>query len=111
MIAGVINQTICTAHKHLFREISLMRYGVECEEGLWKPYLKSYLLQSMYDSSCTESYTISCEITKLSKNLVIEKVCASSTGFTEKTCSGAIAFTVTETIIPCREATIILLNT
>lgn len=111
MIAGVINQTICTAHKHLFKEISLMRYGVECDSEVWKPYLKSYLLQSIYDSSCTEAYAISCEITKLSKNLVTEKVCASSTGFAEKTCNGAITFTVTETIIPCREATIILLNT
>ena len=110
MIAGVINQTICTAHKHLVKEINLIRYGVECEEGLWKPYLKSYLLQTVYDSSCTEAYAITCEITRLSKNLITEKVCASTTGFIDLDCGGTITLTVTDIVEPCREGTIVYLN-
>lgn len=108
MIAGVINQTICTAHKHLFKEVNLMRYGVECELGLWKPYLKSYLLQSIYDSSCTEAYAMSCEITNLSKNLITEKVCASTTGFVDLNCAGTITLDTVVTVEPCREGTIVL---
>jgi hypothetical protein len=111
MIADVINQTICTAHKHLFKEVNLLRYGVDCELGLWKPYLKSYLLQSVYDSSCTEAYSILCEIDKLSINLVTEKVCASATTFTALDCSGTITLDSTVAVEPCREGTIVLINT
>jgi hypothetical protein len=110
MIAGVINQTICTAHKHLFKEVNLLRYGVECELGLWKPYLKSYLLQSIYDSSCAEAYAVTCEINKLSTNLVTEKVCASSTGFVNSLCDGVITLIPEITVEPCREGTIVLQN-
>lgn len=108
MIAGVINQTICTAHKHLFKEVNLMRYGVECELGLWKPYFKSYLLQSIYDSFCAEAYAITCEVTNLSKNLITEKVCASTVGFVNSTCNGTITLDTEVTIVPCREGTIVL---
>lgn len=107
MIAGVINQTICTAHKHLFKEVNLVRYGVQCELGLWRPYLKSYLLQSIYDSSCTEAYAITCEIADLSKNLITEKVCA-STGFVDLNCAGTITLNTVVTVEPCREGTIVL---
>lgn len=108
MIVGVINQTICTTHKHLFKEVNLKRYGVECELGLWKPYLKSYLLQSIYDSSCTEAYTILCEVNNLSKNLITEKVCATSTGFVDINCGGTITLETEATIEPCREGIIVL---
>jgi hypothetical protein len=107
MIAGVINQTICTAHKHLFKEVNLVRYGVQCDLGLWKPYLKSYLLQSIYDSSCAEAYAITCEIAELSKNLITEKVCA-STGFVDLNCAGTITLNTVVTVEPCREGTIVL---
>ena len=110
MIAGVINQTICTAHKHLFKEVNLLRYGVECELGLWKPYLKSYLLQSIYESSCAKAYEVTCEINKLSINLVTEKVCASSTGFVSNTCNGTITLDSVVTVEPCREGTIVLIS-
>ena len=107
MIAGVINQTICTAHKLLFKEVNLVRYGVQCELGLWKPYLKSFLLQSIYDSSCTEAYAITCEIADLSKNLITEKVCA-STEFVDLNCAGTITLNTVVTVEPCREGTIVL---
>lgn len=110
MIAGVINQTICTAHKHLFKEVNLLRYGVDCELGLWKPYLKSYLLQSIYDSSCTEAYSILCEINKLSVNLITEKVCNPTTGFIDLNCAGTITLNSVTTVEPCREGTIVLIN-
>lgn len=109
MIAGVINQTICTAHRHLFKEVNLLRYGVECELGVWKPYLKSYLLQTIYDSSCAEAYPIICEINKLSTNLVTQKVCA-STAFADLNCGGTITLDSVVTVEPCREGTIVLIN-
>jgi hypothetical protein len=109
MIAGVINQTICTVHKHLFKEVNLLRYGVDCELGLWKPYLKSYLLQSIYDSSCTEAYSVICEINKLSVNLITEKVCA-STAFAALDCGGTLTLDSEVTVSPCREGTIVLTN-
>ena len=103
MIAGVINQTICTAHKHLFKEVSLLSYGVDCDRGLWKPFLKSYLLQTVYDSSCEGSYSIYCDYTSINKNLVTEKVCKSQSLFTDRVCS---SITLTDLPLPstiCRK--------
>ncbi len=110
MIVDVINQTICTVHKHLIKEISLTQYGVDCDRGLWKPYLKSYLLQTVYESSCAKAYNIDCEINELSSNLVTEKVCTSAANFANKTCSGTITLSTVTTIEPCREGTIVLIN-
>ena len=109
MIAGVINQTICTAHAHLHKEIALTKYGVDCKKDLWKPYMASYLLQSLAYSTCDEAYTIKCAIDKLNKNLVTTIVCVSTTSFTDVDC----ALTLTETAVAvttCTQATIQEIN-
>lgn len=90
MIAGVINQTICTAHAHLHKEVALTKYGVDCKKDLWKPYMVSYLLQNLSYSSCEEAYAIQCAIDKLNKNLVTAIVCVSTSSFTDKNCTGVI---------------------
>lgn len=109
MIAGVINQTICTAHAHLHKEIALTKYGVECKKDLWKPYMTSYLLQLLSYDTCTEAYTIACVIPTLNKNLVTEIVCASATSFTDLTCTGVIT-ELAQSVTTCSQASIQELN-
>lgn len=91
MIADVINQTICTAYAHLHKEVALTNYGVDCKKDLWKPYLVSYLLQSIDYNSCAEAYSIECTINSINKNLVTDVICADVSSFADVTCSIAIA--------------------
>ena len=109
MIAGVINQTICTAHTHLHKEVALTKYGVECKKDLWKPYMVSYLLQTLSYSTCDEAYAIQCAVDKLNKNLVTTIVCASLTDFTDVTCAVTLTQAATVTIT-CTQATIQEIN-
>lgn len=109
MIAGVINQTICTAHAHLHKEVALTKYGVECKKDLWKPYMASYLLQTLSYSTCDEAYVLECVIDKLNKNLVTTIICSSATDFADITC--AITLTQLAVATPiCTKATIQEIN-
>ncbi len=107
MIAGVINQTICTAYSHLHKEVSLTKYGVDCKKDLWKPYMVSYLLQSIEYSTCDEAYTISCKIDSLNKNLVTDKICKNESSFTDLTC-GAVVVDLTPSLDLCRNKAILI---
>lgn len=110
MIAGVINQTICTAFVLLHKEAALIRYGVECKKNLWKPFLTSYLLQTLDYETCKESYAINCTVQELSKDLVTEVICTKPSDFTALTCSISIS-DVTPVLVLCKsKATIQQLN-
>lgn len=109
MIAGVINQTICTAHYHLHKEVALTKYGVECQKGNWKAFMASYFLQLLDYDTCEEAYTIECAFNALNKNLVTAKVCFSPTAFTDMICSGTVT-QLTTTVTSCSQASIQELN-
>ncbi len=90
MIVGVINQTVCTANKFLFKEVILSTYGVDCAKDLWKPYLAGYLLMTLDYSTCDNAYDITCAIAARTNDLVTEKICVDAKAIAAITCSGVV---------------------
>lgn len=109
MIAAVINQTICTAFSHLSKEVLLKRHGVNCKKDLWKPYMTSYLMQSISYNKCEKAYEIQCSIAELNDKLVTTKICT-STSFKNLVCSTSIVDVSTPVIVCGSKATIQQLN-
>jgi hypothetical protein len=90
MIAGVINQTICTANKFLFKEVVLNTYGVDCTKGLWKTHMSGYLLMTLNYSTCDNAYAVVCAIAESTNDLVTEKICVDVKSIAALICAGSV---------------------